>query len=834
MRLAQHLVDRGLVRYAAGAWSLPSEIDSADLPASLSDALAARLTQLPAAAVDLACAFALCPDQSFGLRSAAAERDRIRDARGAAEHWLTRRRGAARRRRREAEPARLDAVAPRRRERERTQVLERELGELFESRSGEEFRAAQHWFRAGEINRALDMFVRHAEYSQEYTARGPEIFLRYFLTLPEDWFANLQEALRGCDALQRPGKDKYQILSRLAGIMAMLNIHSAEVFRELLTFLRRDSGYDDYHALDPSIDPGQRLTAALTRTQERYNATPEHERVLDPITAIRNLARGLVAASGPISMTLDVELLHSLPQITMFLALSPALVATHMLIEGVDARCTGRFMRARRLYIELLERVSAPDRSGFDPSHAEYMMHGVNNGLGLMEAGLGIPTCSDRAAKLENHAAYEVNAHMIRMLDRYFQGDVAGGELHKRTADRLRIQNSGRQMYEGGHLLWEVQAHAMSGDLTRVRQACEEIAPFAKRYRQWVPVLRYATAEHCRMTRDFERARQELELVLAEVPAGTHQIWSQVANSHVMVLLELGQSDAAVAAARTYVESAERELGEVSNLLQLSLATARAACNDPGGAEAIDAIIARMQEQQLSALYLAVAHETRARIALKQSDSAAFARHAEACRTIFLAHKSSALTAKYHRLVQDGRRTIAAPTERSTVTPDSAAHYGRTRIDLALGGCRDDEQRARLALTLLTRQSGAIAGLLYLLREQDPVCVAQVGSVPDGASLRPQVQAYLEVQSGSGEATVTGSDDEEGSAGGAWTDEDGRVWKPLLVSHFEGATLAITGVVVLEMQSDSAFELSQAAQTASAISQYFAGKGATSMMVLAD
>jgi serine/threonine-protein kinase len=835
LRLAQHLVDRGVVRYAAGAWSLPSAIDASDLPASLSDALAARLTHLPEAALELACAFALCPDQSFGFEECSqlsatsdpATRVALLEALVRAD--IVRRVGDDVKLSQPAWTALVRASISC----ERTQRLERRLAELLERRGGEEFRAAQHWFRSGEIGRALDMLVMHAEHSQEATARGPEIFLRYFMTLPEDWFATFREGMRGCDALQRPGKDKYQILSRLAGIMAILNMHSADVFTELLTFLRRDSGYDDYHALDPSMEPGQRLMAALTRTQERYNATPDNERVLDPISAIRNLARALVAATGPISMTLDVELLHSLPKITPFLPLSPALVGTHMLIEGLDARCTGRFQHARRTYIELLERVSAPDRSGFDPSHAEYMTHGVNNGLGLIEAGLGMPTCTERADKLENHPAYEVNAQIIRMLDCYLKGDVSGAELHKRTADRLRIQNSGRQMYEGGHLLWEVQAHAMSGDLTRVRQAAEEIAPFAKRYSQWLPVLRYATAEHCRMTRDFERARTELELVLSGMPAGTHQIWSQVANSHVLVLLELGQSEAALEKGRAYVESAERELGEVSYPLQLSLATARVACGDAGGADAIDAVIQRMQEQQLSALYVGVAHELRARSALRLSDSAGFARHAEACRLIFLAHKGSALTAKYHRLVQDGRRAMA-PVERSTVTPDSSAHYGRTRIDLALAGCRDDEQRARLALTLLTRQSGAIAGLLFLINDNDPECAAQVGSVPDPGSLMPQLLDYLDAQAGSGDVTVTGSDDDEGSAGSAWTDVDGRVWKPLLVSHFDGATLAITGVAVLEMPSDSPIELSQAAQTASAISQYFAGKGATSMLILAD
>jgi hypothetical protein len=65
--------------------------------------------------------------------------------------------------------------------------LERRLAELFEHRDGQAFRAAQHWFRAAENQRALDLLSAHSISSQELTARGPEVFLRYVLSLPEAW-----------------------------------------------------------------------------------------------------------------------------------------------------------------------------------------------------------------------------------------------------------------------------------------------------------------------------------------------------------------------------------------------------------------------------------------------------------------------------------------------------------------------------------------------------------------------------------------------------------------------------------------------------------------------
>jgi len=39
MSLTQHLIDKGLIRYQAGAWTLPRRIEPDDLPGSLGEAL---------------------------------------------------------------------------------------------------------------------------------------------------------------------------------------------------------------------------------------------------------------------------------------------------------------------------------------------------------------------------------------------------------------------------------------------------------------------------------------------------------------------------------------------------------------------------------------------------------------------------------------------------------------------------------------------------------------------------------------------------------------------------------------------------------------------------
>ena len=114
------------------------------------------------------------------------------------------------------------------------------------------------------------------------------------------------------------------------------------------------------------------------------------------------------------------------------------------------------------------------------------------------------------AARLESHPVYEVNGVIIRMLHALFQTDFVAADGCKVLVQRLRILTSSRQMMEGGHLLWEVQALALAEDLTRLRQLREEIAPLAERYPAWRPVLHYAIGEYHRIRRAGQPGRGRL------------------------------------------------------------------------------------------------------------------------------------------------------------------------------------------------------------------------------------------------------------------------------------------------------------------------------------
>lgn len=137
-----------------------------------------------------------------------------------------------------------------------------------------------------------------------------------------------------------------------------------------------------------------------------------------------------------------------------------------------------------------------------------------------------------------------------------------------------------------------------------------------------------------------------------------------------------------------------------------------------------------------------------------------------------------------------------------------------------------------MSLTLLTRQSGALAGALFLVRDEDsPVCAASIGDVGDPLSFVPQVEAYLTLQLDADNVTSTKSESEAPESRD-WSDAAGRTWTTVLLAHSSGGALAITGVVVLGRAPDGTF--AHPGQTAAAISRFYADRGATSLMLAAD
>jgi hypothetical protein len=837
LRLAQHLVDRGIVRYDAGAWTLPAQLDAADLPGSIADALRARITAQRSSARQLACALALCTDEDLTfeecgrlcdhrdpdvLRSDIDALIRAEILRYAGDKlglthssWI---------------PLLRADLTP-----AVEQAIDQRLASVFEQRGDSEFLAAQHWLRAGERAHALDILVRHAELMAQSVPGSAAYSAQAFRAPRRDWRETYDLAIRACDELSRPARDKFVLLHRVTSLGALLGRHDTVHMPALLAQLRRCSGLEDYSELDPSLPASARLQLALERAQARHAATPEHERALTPEDAIKQLVRTVSALTGIAALAFDLSYLREAPDLAPLGSLTPTIGTIYNLTRGMEYRLTGSIEQARALYCEMLERLESSDHGGLDLGNLLFTRAGLLNALGLLDSGSGLPSCIAYADALEAIPAFDLNAVLIRMLHLLFQGDGIGAEHRREQADRMRLQTGSRPMYGGGHLIWELQAHAISEDLTRMRHVIDEIAPLAKLYPGWQPILHYGVAEHQRMRGSPWKAVGEIEAALRLAAPGGHQIWPALAVSHVRVLLDLERPDEAIARARSNVLAAQTAFGRVPPVLHLvlSFAEAHAATDgravDPAHVIArADAAIAELIDSGVRGIRVGFAHELRARIALLQKDSASLDRQLKLCRAAYCAYDNPALVAKYQRLDEHAGNARGVTPFEARVAKHDASSESMLRVAAAFESCHTPAKRAAAALRLLLEQSGARAGFFFSVGPVGAVCEARAGEDELDPELVANVDNYLHDAIDATNTTQSDTGTTQAIAP-EWASIAGQRYVPVLLSHSAEGALNVVGIAALAVHGDQ--PLSNTLELASMISRVIARSADTWLVV---
>jgi Protein kinase domain/AAA ATPase domain len=807
LRLAQHLVDRGVVKYRAGSWSVPAKIDPADLPGSIAQMLAGRIHDLSPSARLLGCAFAMCPELGFSFEECASLGERhdpaqtVRDleqltkadvVRAAGDRYVLNVRAFGR--------LLTDGLRP-----DEQAALHLRLANVFDARGQNEFRVAQHLLRAGEVDRALDLFAAHALASQDITDRSPEEFSKLIRSLPEDWLQTYEEALQLCVERKRRPAQIYAIRSRLAGLVAVVGVRDTPHIPLLIAQLKAACGLDDWAAADPTLEPMPRLVQALERTQARYNALPESERVLEPVVALRALARAIITLVGSCTPLLDVGGMRALPSLEPLAVLSPALGVVNDLVRGVLARITGRTDLARQIYVSLLERTSAPDRAGMDPSHHRYMHVLLMNGLAMIEAGMGLSSSLSWADKIQADSLFTSNAVLVRMLYQLWQGNSQEADRLKAEHEALRIQASNRQAFENTHLVWQVTAYAAMDDMARLKRTLDEIAPIAADNAGWRPVLAFARAEYQRVRGDIASSCSGLQETLAAVKAGEHQLWPSLAGAHIHALDESGDSAGAVSAGEQYLREAEAaDLGFGILYVLMPLSVAQAKLENPAAVANAERAIEMLQKVGSTGVNLGLAYEARARVALAQLDRTAWDRYSAACEECFATAGNPALFAKTRRLKRDAQKKQLAATQ----TPmESVPHRGiaMTVLKSKLRTCSGAEARAQLALKVLADQSGARDGVLYRVTDEGPVWVASLGKLEPSPALHAMAREYIEGETHGHEATTGGDTGLQTEVRTEWTTFGEASFRPVLLSHYVDTGYAITGLAVFAVAVDQPF-----------------------------
>jgi hypothetical protein len=113
-----------------------------------------------------------------------------------------------------------------------------------------------------------------------------------------------------------------------------------------------------------------------------------------------------------------------------------------------------------------------------------------------------------------------------------------------------------------------------------------------------------------------------------------------------------------------------------------------------------------------------------------------------------------------------------------------------------------------------------------------PECVGAVGGMTLPDSIVGRVGRYFVHHTEEAPTTSTDSQDEDASDAIDWQDEEGREYRPVLLSHNPGGGTAVTGLAVLVLGNATDFRYP--AEIAAAISRFYADAGDTSMLVMPD
>jgi serine/threonine protein kinase len=811
LELAQHLVDRGLIRYTSGQWILPDKLSADDLPQSAAATMQARVARFSPQARFLAEAQALAfdaefSDQDYRAVVPAASSSEIELALSelleaqallcdGTVYRLANRVWSA------AFLAGLDA--------EQTKLRHRALLEMYAAKKSWGF--IHHAFAAGDDERGL-IGVEQRNSKERTSDEMLKLVQRDGGRLVWCYAPAIVAAKR----LGRSRRDVAELRRwQYQGTVVVRTTPdraSAQLYFEQVS---HDAGLDLYRSDTQSTTPQERLTKALQGAHARWLATPEHERVYPVDEAIRRLCEYAVIAIVEGARALDIELLRSLAGIVEpYAPLSPLIEAIWLNLLGTRAsHCECRNQRALEVWLESLKKLDALGQS--TESFVVPMRNAIMFAVGTGQAQFGLASASDWADRLDSDVFQRVSALGLRKIVRLEQGDADGAERARRQAEILSLQLRTPSMFHSS-LMLEVFAYANSRHLAGLTQCIEQLRVISAQHHRWIPVLLNAEGYFEFVRGDYAAARVHFERSSELTQPDTNgnsellSIWLGSRAGLAECLLALGHwEDARTSASAVLAVCEAHEIDALSFEIRRLLGLAEGKLGDARGAERLDALIAEQNALGVTGLRMGLSYEARARVAIWSGDAAAFERFAELTAREYRHGARGPLAARYELLMNEAARggmrskVSLADFEALAAADDSA--LGRdellTIVTRSMAGHRSSEERTLMALQMICAAYGAQAGHLFLLTPAGPVLRASQGGAGPSTELAEHVSSFIVKKQGQYselDDMVTGELTSEAEQS-ATERLAGSSYELLLLGCVIGTTSTLAGVAAVEV-----------------------------------
>jgi hypothetical protein len=840
LEITRWLIERNVIRYAGGSWSLPADLALSDLPACAADAVRARLASLSPLAHALVTAQALSLQHGFhrdeyrALAAISCEADldaalielsalRVIEAE---HHGYTLTASAAKVLRESLCAA--DAVR-----------AHRALSRYYASCDAPSLHLVYHLRHAGAERLALDQLLTLLR-----ELGRCEVYLLFAGThiSPDETATMLGDCLAVAGALGRP-ENEQQVLRRWLALISVYT-HDDDCYYaagpDWLAQLERDSGLAHWRALARIDDREQRLRRALQAADQAHQARPHAERVDTPANAVRHLVEYVTCSLAIAARRLDAELLSTLPGLLEpFAKLTPEIeVVWQMALAAEEFLCRCQIEHARARWLDVYAQL---DR--FTPDvmcNVDALRNAVAYAIGTAEASLGMQSARHWAERLDDDPLHAVNAMYLRKALRIQLGDFDSAERYRRKAERLSIHAETAQLFTST-LVLELAVHALAGDLLGVKQLADRIAPLAKRLPSWVPYQHLASAYFERLRGNPSAALGAFETCLdLSTDSGPTQLfgyaWPLAAAGLAETLMDLEHHAQAARLARLGVDRCEQAgANAIAQLAVRALALAESKLGQHARAvERLEAAIARAQDAGVTGLHLGTLYEARACVAIEAGDRDAAMHYLRATAREYRYGLGSPLGARCERLLDaaglDAGELLAWAGARG---PESFAQHHRlgSEISRAMAGAESAEGLAARALRLLCDHHGANAGHLYLVDEHGLRLAASLGADPPDEALRElaieRMQADLRNQE-----NVTRVDGDSGvrcehDTRALWTDQHGQPFEPRILHCTQNGAPRCAGVALLA-QTPLLRRATHSAQLTTVVSAYLINAGETS------
>jgi tetratricopeptide (TPR) repeat protein len=742
--LADHLVQRGVLRHRDGAWEVPTDIQLAELPADVLDANVARLEQLGDPARRLY--EGLCVARRglpLELCVELAKSEHVREPFAALEelahHGLIEGTDAGYRFASESLRTTIEA----RLDPERRSALHRTIGRhlLSSGRNDVNTRmeAGFHLLASGEDVLGADLL---AGVGLELIYEGDE--------LPAAVPA-LEAAL---SAYRRQGRAEHE-LAMLLSPLVVAGYHTdlrlaVQYGEEATAVQQRVLGLGLAARLRPLL--GRRLSTfvGLGYGAVRHLLRPASGGVAGFIEGVTRYVMSMMSLAGAAVVCLDAPLAHRYAA-----AMEPlrALGQHHLasishdfvahLIQLAEDRLADASAGLRRI-IDLFGEGRV---TGITPAGESLVVGGAWYALGAIEGfrdGDGALRCADELEGV-GLRLYDMVAEQVRANYHANRGEVEQAEHYRRRVEQHAIDAGTAWQAETWSSSSMTNAATITRDVIGIKRATQDLDRLSTRIPRLELFANLARSAYATMRGEPRRAVELGERVRAEHPPMSYIGWSAAEANLAWAYNELGEHEKAVAICdETLARLSDEELSYVAFRLRLLTHRAVAVANLGRTEEAVatlDALL-RTYEPAEGPMTCGSLHEARALVALRAGDRESAAHHVERMNHHYRATGNPALFAFCQRFSAEHGFGEHAETAARFRAFGSDRPMDRP-VDGRLDGV-DRGARAERALASLVVETGAVGGYLFAIRGGAPELIAPRHGEEPPAGIREAVLELLE------------------------------------------------------------------------------------------